>query len=81
MSSFFPSLQLGTTCNLFQEGHDIIQVHKKAFKDKAEAKAQLRGHSDLLYWTDPPGTLYEPHTHPHEENIYILKGSMRFTVR
>lgn len=31
-------------------------------------------------WTDHPGTEYPPHTHPHDEVLLILSGSMHMTV-
>jgi len=57
-----------------------MEVQAKVFKNKEEAEVLIAGHDDLLHWQDPPGAKYSPHTHAHEENIYILEGSMTFTV-
>ncbi len=31
-------------------------------------------------WTDLPGTEYPPHTHPHDEVLCVLSGTMHMTV-
>jgi uncharacterized cupin superfamily protein len=35
---------------------------------------------DPFAWVDEPGKQYDAHSHSHDETIWILRGSMQFTV-
>jgi len=35
---------------------------------------------DPYAWVDEPGKHYEQHTHEHDENIWVIRGSMEFDV-
>ena len=35
---------------------------------------------DPFAWVDEPGKQYDAHAHSHDETIWILRGSMQFTV-
>lgn len=35
---------------------------------------------DPFAWVDEPGKRYEPHTHSHDESIWIIRGSMTFQI-
>jgi len=34
------------------------------------------GYKNLYTWCDPPGTLYDWHTHPEDEIRVVYKGSI-----
>jgi len=31
-------------------------------------------------WSDTPGSRYEPHTHPHDESLWLVAGEITFTI-
>jgi unsaturated pyranuronate lyase len=31
-------------------------------------------------WSDEPGATYEPHTHPHDESLWVLAGRIAFVI-
>lgn len=33
---------------------------------------------DAFSWTDPPGADYAPHDHPHDESLWVVRGSITF---
>jgi len=35
---------------------------------------------DPFAWMDEPGKRYEPHSHAHDESIWIIRGSMQFEI-
>jgi quercetin dioxygenase-like cupin family protein len=35
---------------------------------------------EVLAWSDAAGTTYEPHSHPHDECIWLVRGRMTFAV-
>ncbi len=44
-------------------------------------KAELEGQGYRCFaWSDSPGTVYPPHTHPHDEVLCVLQGAMEMEV-
>ncbi|HEY3175358.1 MAG TPA: cupin domain-containing protein [Candidatus Polarisedimenticolia bacterium] len=35
---------------------------------------------DPFAWVDEPGKRYDLHTHAHDESIWVIQGTMRFSV-
>jgi quercetin dioxygenase-like cupin family protein len=31
-------------------------------------------------WTDPPGAAYSPHSHDHDESLWVVSGAITFGV-
>ena len=59
-------------------------LHKRKyshFNRPVELKRILRDEGfDVLEWYDNPTSYYPPHSHPHDEYIIGLGGSMTFSV-
>lgn len=34
----------------------------------------------VMRWSDPPGASYEPHSHGHDESIWVYQGQIEFIV-
>ncbi len=34
----------------------------------------------VMRWSDPPGATYHPHSHEHDESIWVYRGQINFTV-
>ncbi len=48
---------------------------------QAELRAQLESEGfEVFAWSDPPGARYEPHTHDHDESLWIYSGDMVFGI-
>lgn len=51
--------------------------------DRSPLESDLRstleseGYS-VFAWSDRAGTTYEPHSHPHDESIWLVRGEMTF---
>ena len=37
-------------------------------------------HCSALEWSDPPGRVYEPHAHDHDEVIALVRGGITFGI-
>lgn len=35
---------------------------------------------DPFRWQDPPGTTYEPHSHAHDESLWVIEGEITFRI-
>ena len=35
---------------------------------------------DAFVWTDPPGADYQPHSHDHDESLWVIAGEITFGV-
>jgi quercetin dioxygenase-like cupin family protein len=35
---------------------------------------------EVFYWQDPEGTVYQPHSHDHDESLWVIEGEMTFGV-
>ena len=33
---------------------------------------------EAFHWRDPAGTEYQPHSHDHDESLWVLEGEMTF---
>jgi quercetin dioxygenase-like cupin family protein len=44
-----------------------------------QAELESQGYR-CFAWSDRPGTVYPPHTHPHDEVLCILRGCMEMEV-
>lgn len=31
-------------------------------------------------WTDAPGAVYQPHSHDHDESLWVVAGEISFTI-
>lgn len=40
---------------------------------------QREGYS-VFDWSDPPGTVYAPHSHPEDQSHWIISGALELTV-
>lgn len=50
--------------------------------DGAELKTRLeRDGCDVFRWSDPPAADYAPHSHDHDESIWLLDGEITFSTR
>ncbi len=50
--------------------------------DSAEERPTIRGDRiEVSYYRYPAGTVKKPHTHPEEQIIIVLKGSMGYRVK
>lgn len=43
------------------------------------ASLEAEGYS-VLSWTDRPGATYEPHSHDHDESLWLIRGEMTFRI-
>lgn len=34
----------------------------------------------VFQWTDPAGSIYQPHSHGHDESIWLVDGSITFEI-
>ena len=35
---------------------------------------------DVFIWSDPPRRTYEPHTHEHDECLWVTRGDIMFRI-
>eukprot|EP00123_Amoebidium_parasiticum_P000939 comp11886_c0_seq1/m.6533 comp11886_c0_seq1/g.6533 ORF comp11886_c0_seq1/g.6533 comp11886_c0_seq1/m.6533 type:complete len:104 (-) comp11886_c0_seq1:932-1243(-) len=57
-----------------------VEVEKNQFGSREEAlKAANALCKSYFEWTDQPGKVYGTHSHPHDEVILVLRGSITFT--
>jgi len=61
-----------------------IEVEYWDKTDKPDASALRRrleseGYS-VFEWSDAPGTVYGPHSHPEDQSHWIISGEMELTV-
>jgi quercetin dioxygenase-like cupin family protein len=35
---------------------------------------------DVISWHDPPGADYTPHTHDHDESMWVVSGEITFGI-
>ena len=35
---------------------------------------------DAMAWSDPPGRVYTPHSHDHDESLWCIRGSIVFRI-
>lgn len=48
---------------------------------EAALRASLEAEGyEVFSWSDSPGTTYSPHTHHHDESIWLFRGEMTFGV-
>lgn len=48
---------------------------------ETELRASLAAEGyQVLSWSDPPGATYEPHTHDHDESLWVVGGEMTFGI-
>ncbi len=48
---------------------------------EADLRAGLEAEGyEVLTWSDPPGKSYEPHSHEHDESLWLVDGEMTFTI-
>src|SRR5262245_59553009 len=46
---------------------------------EATLHARLRRDGfDAVAWTDPPGATYSPHSHDHDESLWVVAGEITF---
>lgn len=45
--------------------------------DALRERLEREGYS-VFCWTDAPGAHYEPHSHEHDESIWLVAGSIMF---
>ena len=49
--------------------------------DEAELKRRLSGEGfDAFVWHDGPAADYAPHTHEHDESLWVVRGLITFGV-
>lgn len=47
--------------------------------DAAALRRQLEAEGfEVWSWTDPPGADYQPHSHDHDESLWLVAGEIRF---
>jgi quercetin dioxygenase-like cupin family protein len=46
-----------------------------------EARRHLQDEGfEVVYWNDPPGREYTPHTHERDECLWLIAGAITFTI-
>ncbi len=54
-----------------------VRVIKRCFQTKNEAIADINAEGFWpVSWADPPGESYAPHSHPSDERLYLIEGSL-----
>jgi quercetin dioxygenase-like cupin family protein len=49
--------------------------------DEARLRRELEGEGfDVWAWTDQPGADYRPHTHDHDESLWVVAGDITFAA-
>ncbi|HEY9870758.1 MAG TPA: cupin domain-containing protein [Candidatus Obscuribacterales bacterium] len=59
------------------------RVRKGMYSDLSAQELQLRLSQDgysIFAWRDAPGTYYPQHSHPHDEFIVVVSGSIVFEI-
>lgn len=47
--------------------------------DAAGLQRQLEAEGFSVWaWTDPPGSNYQPHSHDHDESLWVVRGEIIF---
>jgi quercetin dioxygenase-like cupin family protein len=47
--------------------------------DADALRRQLEGEGfEVWSWSDPPGADYQPHTHDHDESLWVVAGEITF---
>lgn len=60
---------------------EVIRWDERAAPDPRVLRRRLEAEGfDVLSWNDAPGTTYEPHTHEHDESLWICSGAMTFGI-
>jgi quercetin dioxygenase-like cupin family protein len=60
---------------------EVLRWRGAAAPGEAQLRATLVAEGyDVLSWSDPAGTTYEPHTHQHDESLWLVSGEMTFGI-
>lgn len=65
--------------NIMDFGVVLWKEDKKPQAEELKHWLETEGFS-VKVWEDPPGTTYQPHSHGHDESIWVLTGEIKFIV-
>lgn len=57
----------------------LWKENKQPDAEELEYWLQTEGYS-VLHWSDPPGATYQPHSHGHDESIWLYAGRIEFII-
>ena len=58
---------------------ETIAWRGAATVDAASLRRQLEAEGfEVWSWTDAPGAAYQPHTHDHDESLWVVAGEITF---
>ena len=60
---------------------EVIEWRTKDAPSETALRARLAADGfDAFVWTDPPDADYQPHSHDHDESLWVIAGEITFGV-
>lgn len=60
---------------------EVLRWQSTESPREPELRASLEAEGyEVFSWSDSPAANYEPHSHPHDESIWLFRGEMTFAV-
>lgn len=60
---------------------EVLRWNGGASPRETELRSSLEAEGYQVFsWSDSPAANYEPHSHPHDESIWLFDGEMTFGV-
>lgn len=60
---------------------EVLRWSGEAAPREADLHASLEAEGySVLSWSDSAGTRYEPHSHDHDESLWLIRGEMTFGI-
>ncbi len=60
---------------------EVVRWQGDAVPGEGELRSRLEAEGyEVMSWSDAAGATYAPHTHEHDESLWLFRGEMTFGV-